>query len=237
MAKELPYWKFEPTVWDTGNIQMCSRESKGMFIDLCSIYWSRLGELPYALALQKLCNGNKDALQELIQHEIFGVIDGQIVIDFLDEQLEERGQISVKRRESAQKRWSDANALQMDSKSNAKRREEKSKEEKKKEEKSEPLRADVPDIFFGEDVQKAWNEWEQYRKEKKQKLTPSTAKKQMAFLGGRAGPEAIAIINQSITAGWTGLFELKNHQQTNGKPKNTNSAEVVSPNATYRKHF
>jgi hypothetical protein len=72
-----------------------------------------------------------------------------------------------------------------------------------------PLRAVVPDIFFGEDVQKAWCEWEQYRKEKKQKLTPSTAKKQMAFLGGRAGPEAIAIINQSILNGWTGLFELK----------------------------
>lgn len=75
-----------------------------------------------------------------------------------------------------------------------------------------PLRA-FEGIFLFEDVQHAWIEWEQYRKEKKQKLTPSTAKKQMDFLGGRAGPEAIAIINQSITNGWTGLFELK----TNGK--------------------
>lgn len=75
--------------------------------------------------------------------------------------------------------------------------------------KQKPLRAPLPDIFFGEDVQAAWVEWEQYRKEKKQKLTPSTAKKQMEWLGGRAGPEVIAIINQSITNGWTGLFELK----------------------------
>lgn len=96
--------------------------------------------------------------------------------------------------------------------------EDKGKEEVKgKEEGEVPLRADVPDIFFGEDVQKAWIEWEQYRKEKKQKLTPSTAKKQMSFLGGRAGPEAIAIINQSILNGWTGLFELKN----NGTGKQT----------------
>lgn len=133
MSKELPYFKFEPSEWDNGNIQMCSHQSKGLFIDLCSIYWTRLGELPYALALQKHCNGNKDAMQELIKHEIFGVIDGQIVIDFLDEQLLERGQVSEKRRDAAQKRWSDAHALQLKSKSNANRIEEKRKEEKKKE--------------------------------------------------------------------------------------------------------
>ncbi len=212
MAKELPYFKFEPQPWDTGNIQMCSRESKGLFVDMCSLYWSRLGELPYALALQKLCNGSKDAMKELIEHDIFGVIDGSIVIDFLDEQLLERGQTSEKRQKAAQKRWSNASALQMESKSNAKRREEKREEEKKKE---EPLRAILPDVFFGEDVQAVWVEWENYKKEKKQKLTPSTAKKQMQFLGGRSGPEAIAIINQSITNGWTGLFELKTNN--NGK--------------------
>lgn len=134
MAKELPYFRFEPSEWDNGNIQICSSESKGLFIDLCSIYWSRLGELPYALALQKLCNGKEDALRELKNAEIFGVIDGQIVIEFLDEQLSERGQTSEKRRVAAKKRWSDASALQMQSKSNANRREEKRKEEKKIEE-------------------------------------------------------------------------------------------------------
>lgn len=78
-----------------------------------------------------------------------------------------------------------------------------------------PLRA-LSGIFLLEDVQTAWQAWEQYRKEKKQKLTPSTAKKQMDFLGDRAGPEAIAIINQSILNGWTGLFELKQNGKQNG---------------------
>lgn len=130
MAKELPYFKFEPSEWDNGNIQMCSRESKGLFIDLCSIYWSRLGELPYALALQKHCNGNKAALQELIDHEIFGVIEGQIVIEFLDEQLAEFNQTSEKRRNAANKRWKDASALQVQSKSNAIRGEKKREEKR-----------------------------------------------------------------------------------------------------------
>lgn len=132
MAKELPYFKFEPGAWENGNIQMCSKESKGLFIDLCSLYWSRLGELPYALALQKHCNGNADALHELIKHEIIGVNNDEIVIEFLDEQLSEFDQVSEKRRKAANKRWSDASALQMQSKSNAKRREETRRDETKK---------------------------------------------------------------------------------------------------------
>ncbi len=129
MAKELPYFKFEPTEWDNGNIQMCSRESKGLFIELCSMYWARLGEVPYALALQKLCNGNKDAMHELTEHEIIGVIEGQIVIEFLDEQLSEFNDTSEKRRNAANKRWKNANALQKQSKSNAIRGEEIREEE------------------------------------------------------------------------------------------------------------
>jgi hypothetical protein len=141
VAKELPYFKFEPGAWDTGNIQMCSRDSKGLFIDVCSLYWSRLGELPYALALQKLCNGSKDALQELIDHEIIGIIEGQIVIEFLDEQLSEFNQTSEKRRKAANKRWKDASALHVDSKSNAIR------EEKKREEKIRGEEIPTPAVF------------------------------------------------------------------------------------------
>lgn len=214
MAKELPYFRFEPSEWDNGNIQICSRESKGLFIDICSIYWSRLGELPYALALQKLCNGKEDALQELKNADIFGVIDGQIVIEFLDEQLSERGQVSEKRRNAAQKRWSDANALQVESKSNANRREENRIEEKKKEDNSTPLRAFK---FQSVDFTNAWLEWEQYRKEKKQKLTELTAQKQIKFLERWPEEIAILIIEQSIKNGWTGLFEYKNNH--NGRDK------------------
>ena len=67
MAKELPYFKFEPSLWDTGNIQLCAREDKGLFVDLCSIYWQRLGDLPLKLAVQKLCAGNAPALNPLIE--------------------------------------------------------------------------------------------------------------------------------------------------------------------------
>lgn len=131
MAKELPYFKFEPSSWDNGNIQICSKESKGLFIDICSMYWTRLGELPYALALQKHCNGNKDALQELINNDILLIKDDQIIIEFLDEQLNEFFETSEKRRIAANKRWN-AKAMQKQYKSNA-IREDKKREDKKRE--------------------------------------------------------------------------------------------------------
>ena len=71
-----------------------------------------------------------------------------------------------------------------------------------------PLRAfELP--FDSDNFLNSWIEWEQFRRELKKKITPSTAKKQLKFLGARAEPEAIEIINQSITNGWTGLFEIK----------------------------
>jgi len=194
---------------------MCSRESKGLFIDLCSIYWSRVGELPYALALQKLCNGKEDALHELTKLEIIAVIDGNIVIEFLDEQLSEFGNVSEKRRNAANKRWKDANALQVQSKSNAIR------EEKKREDK---IRLDEILPFESEKFKSAWTSWIEYKKEKKQKLTASTIKSQLRTLGARAEPVAIAMIEQSITNGWTGLFDIKN----NTNDRKPNKGAIVS---------
>ena len=132
MAKELPFFKFEPSEWDNGNIQCCNKSSKGLFIDICSMYWVRLGELPYALALQKLCNGNENELQDLIQHDIIQIENNHIIVKFLDEQLAEFSDIRTKRQDAANKRWN-AKAMQKQCKSNAIRGEEKREEKKRKE--------------------------------------------------------------------------------------------------------
>jgi len=105
MAKELPYFKFEPNQWENGNIQMCSRDDKGLFIDTCSMYWSRLGDLPLKLAIQKLCAGNATAYDSLCEEKIIEVIDGNIFIKFLSEQLEEFGDVSKKNSKNAKEGW------------------------------------------------------------------------------------------------------------------------------------
>jgi len=57
-----------------------------------------------------------------------------------------------------------------------------------------------------------WHEWQSYRKQKRAKLTPMTAQKQLTELS-RIGPDAaIATIEKSICKGWQGLFPEKNGQ-------------------------
>mgnify|MGYP006921341893 FL=1 len=141
MAKELPYFKFEPNQWENGNIQICSRECKGLFVDLCCMYWSRIGNLPYKLAVQKLCGGNAVALDSLYEDNIIKIEDGFIRIDFLEEQLNEFKLTAETNSKNAKDGWEkrrkaletlkkDATALPTQSDPNA-IREEESKEEKK----------------------------------------------------------------------------------------------------------
>jgi hypothetical protein len=139
MAKELPYFKFEPGQWDSGNIQLCSLEARGAFINICSLYWQRLGDLPYKLALQKACNGNAVALQSLCDEGVVKLIDDLICIDFLNEQLSEFEGVSKTNSENARSGWEkrrkNATALRNESDRNAIRGEEMTGEEKKKDKK------------------------------------------------------------------------------------------------------
>lgn len=119
MAKELPYYKHEPSEWLEGEIQVCSDEAIVCFTNLCSGYWLKLGCMTYAFALQKYCRRNPIILQELIEAGVIDKNEDNIHIKFLDKQLNEFSDLSGKRSKAAQKRWSNANALQVESKSNA----------------------------------------------------------------------------------------------------------------------
>lgn len=119
MAKELPYFKFEPNQWENGNIQMFSREEKGLFIDLCSMYWSRLGDVPLKLAIQKLCAGNATAFDSLIKEGIFTIENDFICIDFLNEQLSDFEDTSKQNSKNAKERWEKYRKLKAESERNA----------------------------------------------------------------------------------------------------------------------
>lgn len=135
MAKELPFFKFEPNQWENGNIQLCSFEAQGVFINVCSVYWQRLGDLPYKLAVQKICSGNATALDSLCNEGVLKVIDGHICIDFLNEQLSEFENNSKTNSKNARSGWEkrrkNATALQPHEVRNAIRGEEIREEEKR----------------------------------------------------------------------------------------------------------
>jgi hypothetical protein len=65
----------------------------------------------------------------------------------------------------------------------------------------------------------AWIEWEQYRKEKKETLTPTTTKRQLKKLATYPEAIAIAMLNNSMDNGWTGLFELKAGDKAKAAPQ------------------
>jgi hypothetical protein len=143
MAKELPFFKHEPSEWLEGEIQVCSDAAIVCFSNLISGYWLKLGSMSYAFALQKYCRRNAEIIEELINSGIVDREGDSIRIAFLDKQLGEFKTVSKARSKAAHERWAKkgvdanayANALQLESTSNA-IREEKRREEEIREDKS-----------------------------------------------------------------------------------------------------
>lgn len=85
MAKELPYFKFEPAEYLTKDISFCSLAAQGLFINLCSYYWQRGCNLTKDQFLRRL-NYEKE-LTELMQEGVIDIQGNDIKIKFLDFQL------------------------------------------------------------------------------------------------------------------------------------------------------
>lgn len=113
-------------------------EAQGLFINLCAVYWSNGCTMSYAKAKRRYSGCNATVWKELINEEIIKVSGDTISINFLDEQLLERKDLSDQNAQNASKRWKkDTTALPSNSgrKVPASNIEEKREEEKRKEEK------------------------------------------------------------------------------------------------------
>lgn len=91
--KELPYFKFYVNEWLSGDIELLSFEAQGVFIRLCSYYWSKECVMKLERS-KKRFKGFEDAFDELIDEGIIKVEDDYIKISFLDAQLNERESLS-----------------------------------------------------------------------------------------------------------------------------------------------
>ena len=251
MAKELPYFKFEPNQWENGNIQMLTRHDKGLFLDLCSMYWSRVGNVPLKLAIQKLCDGNATAFDSLILECIFEVIDGNIFIKFLSEQLNEFEDISNQNAKNAKDGWEKRRKIKASSDINAtasisqcendaireeKRREEKRREEKRREEEIKKNKTPTAEKFsffkslidfgFKENLV---NDWLVVRKNKKASNT-ETAFKNFINQIQKQECDINEVLSVMVTNSWSGFqFEwynnLKNKNLQNATTKPNNESD------------
>jgi len=93
MAKELPYFQFEPAEYLTKDISFLSLTTQGLFINICAYYWQRQCQLTKAQILRRL--NYPDELNELIDEGIIELNycdgefkDEEISIKFLDLQYD-----------------------------------------------------------------------------------------------------------------------------------------------------
>jgi len=101
MAKELPYFKFEPAEYLTKDISFCSLSAQGLFVNICCYYWQRGCSLTKEQLLRRLNYENE--LSELVSEGVIDLIENDISIKFLDNQLNEVEKTSVKNKVNGSK--------------------------------------------------------------------------------------------------------------------------------------
>ncbi len=82
---------------------------------------------------------------------------------------------------------------------------------------------DLPPELDTDEFRAAWRDWEQHRKEKRQRLTDLSVRLQVKKLSAMGVERAIQSIVQSIENGWTGLFEPRG---AGGKPRQSVPTEA-----------
>lgn len=94
MSKQSPFFKFDVLSWLSGSIQLSTLEEKGLFTDLCAMYWKTHEpvqiDAKFKLRYRSLEGDLSDLIGNLSSLEVLVYNEGEITIPFLDELLEER---------------------------------------------------------------------------------------------------------------------------------------------------
>lgn len=157
----------------------------------------------------------------VFEGETFGSLSVQKRID-------ERDSKSVKARQSASKRWTNANAMQSQCEGNAIKE---SKVKEKKVNKGKEIK-EIAFPFESEIFKKYWSLWIDFKKEQfnftyKSNISIQAALNELVRLSNGKEDIAVKIIEQSIAKGWQGFFQLKNESNAT-----TNNQSRVAPKIT-----
>ncbi len=145
MAKGLPYFKFVSTEWLTGNISLEALEIQGLYINICALYWQRDGRLELSEVEHRY---KRKVLIAKLSDRFLKITDGFISIDFLDEQLTERQQLSKTNKMNGQKGGRPSSEEKKPKKSNI---EEEKKENREEQEEEREIATPQRIYFIGAD--------------------------------------------------------------------------------------
>jgi len=228
MAKDLPYFKFFCSEWNDGDIALEDLMVQGLFINLCSYYWSNECNVTLTKCKKKFKTASDADFKCLLDSNIIKVdLEDNLLINFLIEQFYSNEE-TVKLRSKAGKASAEsrkAKALSLFNKDSTHveqminlcstetqlLREEKIREEKIREEQENTIEFPFKEIEF----KVLWYEWKMFRVEKQNPLTPSSEKKALKVLFEESGGNvdlAIKAINKAIASG---------HLSLNPKPEPT----------------
>lgn len=157
MAKDLPYFKFFCSEWNDGDITLESYEAQGLFINICSYYWSNECDLTHSKLLKKF-KGEQQLIDVLIEAGVFKLTKGGVVlINFLDEQRGERKTKSLTNSKNGSLGGRPKKQTESENKPNAlisltqtkgnKKREEEKREEKTIEQRKQVFRTSIKDFL------------------------------------------------------------------------------------------
>lgn len=153
MAKDLPYFKFFCSEWNDGDITLEDFATQGVFINVCSYYWSNECNVSIE-KLHKRFKHNTKEIDTLFESELIHNDDDFVSIHFLDEQQDERKQKSLQnsragkvsaearklaRAEKALNAKVTSVEIPLNTKSTIKRREEEKREDNTKDDSKESL--------------------------------------------------------------------------------------------------
>ena len=225
MAKELPYFQFEPAEYLTKDVSFCSLAAQGLFINLCAYYWQRECSLTKDQILRRL-NYPKE-LNELITEGVIDLEGENIIIQFLDVQYDNATTKSRINSENGAKggrpKKPKRNPKETETKPNQKPIESESKgirEEKIKEDNIieeeiiKPKESNLVFPFQSENFIQQWQIWKQYKKEQHKFTYKSEASEQAALtqlqkMATNRELKAIEIIHHTMANGWKGFVEPK----------------------------
>jgi hypothetical protein len=102
MAKEVPYFKFFISEWLNGDITLEEMDIQGVFINVCAYYWSKDCELSI-INLKKRFRGYENQIDYLINTSIIKLDDQNVIIAFLNDQLNSKEVQKIINRENGSK--------------------------------------------------------------------------------------------------------------------------------------
>lgn len=104
MSKELPYFKFFVNEWITGDITLEDYEVQGLFINICSYYWSKDCKITLTNVRKKFKSAKPEAFACLLSANIIKVDKKDFLsITFLNEQKVSRDKLGKKNSENGKK--------------------------------------------------------------------------------------------------------------------------------------